>query len=278
VILPGRDVSFLDFARALTREITDDKILDYAGSVAFSAVLALFPFLLFAVALASLVIDPGSLDALVAQIRRVMPAQAADLLTDRLRALTSGPHPGLLTASAVGAIWAASGAVASLTSAFDSAYDVKETRPFWKTRGIALLVTLAAAVLFVVASSIALVTPALTGALGEPLGTLAMWLRWPIAALIMVAILASLYYLLPDVEQDFKLFTPGSVTAVVGWLVASLGFSLYVGHFGKYELVYGALGSVIVLLVWMWISALSVLVGAEINAVLYHLAGERARR
>src|SRR3954465_5017382 len=110
MILPGRDVPWKDFARSLWDEFQNDNLVDYAGSIAFSAILALFPFLLFAVALASLVIDPSTLDALVGQIRQVAPAQVADLLGDRLRALTSGTRPGLLTVSAVGAVWAASGA------------------------------------------------------------------------------------------------------------------------------------------------------------------------
>jgi membrane protein len=277
MILPGRDIPWRDFARTLWCEVRNDNLVDYAGSVAFSAILALFPFLLFAVSLASVVINPSTLDAMVEQIRRVAPAQVADLLGERLRVLTSGTRPGLLTLSAVGAIWAASGAVTSLITAFNIAYDVCDSRPLWKVRGLAVLVTLAAAVLFIAASAIALATPAFAGALGQPLGTLVMWLRWPVAAVIMILIVACLYYLLPDVEQDFKLITPGSVVAVVAWVVASLGFSLYVGHFGNYEVVYGALGSVIVLLLWIWISALAILLGAEINAVIEHLSPEGKR-
>ena len=272
MILPGRDIPWRDFQRMLIREVRDDDLVDYAGSVAFSAILALFPFLLFAVALASLVIDPGTLDPMIEQVRRVAPGQVADLLGERLRALTSGARPGLLTLGAVGATWTASGVVASLITAFNKAYDVCDDRPFWKTRGIAVLVTLAAAVLFIGASAIALATPVFAGALGQPLRTLVLWLRWPVAAMIMTMVVACLYYFLPDVEQDFTLITPGSVAAVVAWLVASLGFSLYVGHFGNYEVVYGALGSVIVLLLWIWISALAVLLGAEINAVIEHLS------
>jgi membrane protein len=277
MILPGRDIPWRDFARALWREVRNDNLVDFAGSVVFSAVLALFPFLLFAVALASMVIDPGTLDAMIEQVRRLAPTQVADLLGERLRVLTSGARPGLLTLAAVGSIWTASGLVASLITAFNIAYDVHDDRPFWKTRGLAVLVTLAAAVFFVGASAIAVATPAFAGALGQPLGTLVLWLRWPAAAVIMILLVACLYYFLPDVEQDFKLITPGSVIAVLAWLVASLGFSLYVGHFGNYELIYGALGSVIVLLVWIWISALAVLLGAEINAVIEHLSPEGKR-
>ena len=270
-------MSWKDFGRDLYHEADRDHLLDFAGSVAFSAFLAVFPFLLFAVALASLVIDPTTLTTLIDQIRRVAPPGVADLLADRLRALTTGTPPAVLTVGGLGALWAASSAIAALTTALDSAYDVEETRPFWKTRGMALLITLAGSIFVVAATAIAVAAPAVAHHLGGPVGTLVLWLRWPVAALIMAFVLACLYYFLPDVEQSFRFITPGSLVAVVLWVLASLGFSLYVGHVAGYEVVYGALGSVIVLMLWMWISALAVLLGAEINAVLEHRAPEGKR-
>ena len=277
MLLPGRDLPLREFARDLYRETSDDLLLDFAGSVAFSTFLAVFPFLLFVVALAGLVIDPATLDSLVAQIRAVAPSQVADILEDRLHALTAGSSPGLLTVSGIGAVWSASSAIAALTTALNEAYDVVEGRPFWKTRGLALIVTIGAAVLTVVASAIAIATPALADRLPHVLGVAVLWLRWPVAAAIMMLVVACIYYFLPDVEQEFRFITPGSVVAVVGWILASLGFSQYVQHFGSYEVVYGALGSVIVLMLWMWISALLILVGAEINAVIEHRSPEGKR-
>lgn len=275
MILPGRDVPLRVFARDLVREIGDDHVLDYAGSVAFSAFLAIFPFLLFAVALAGLVVDPRTLDALVGQVRQVAPDQVAEILDDRLRALVVGTRTSLLTLGAVGAIWAASGAIAALMTALNAAYDVVERRPFWKTRAIALAMTIAAAVLIVAASVIAIVTPHLAAWLGGPMKVAILLLRWPVAAALMFVVIACLYHFLPDVDQPFRIVSPGAVVAVVGWVAASLGFSLYVSHFGRYEVVYGALGSVIVLLLWMWISALVILVGAEINALFDEYAKAR---
>jgi membrane protein len=132
-------------------------------------------------------------------------------------------------------------------------------------------------VLFIAATVIAIATPAVAHAVGDPLGTVILWLRIPVAAVIMLFVIACLYYFLPDVEQQFKFITPGSAVAVVVWILASLGFSLYVTHFGSYEVVYGALGSVIVLLLWLWISAFVMLVGAEINAVIEHYSPEGKR-
>jgi membrane protein len=268
MLLPDRHVPARVLARALWEGILQNDLLDYAGSIAFSAILSVFPFLLFAVSLASLVIDPATLGSLVEQVRRVMPAQAADVIAHRLHVLTSGPSRGVVTVSAVLAVWSASGAVASLITAFDRAYGVRESRPLWKTRGLAVLFTLAGAAFFVAAAALALLTPVVAAALGHPLGLVVLWLRWPVAALLMTLILACLYYLLPDVEQGFHLITPGSLVAVALWILVSLGFSLYTSHFGSYEVVYGTLGGAIVLLLWLWLSAVVVLVGAEINAVL----------
>jgi membrane protein len=271
MILPGRDVPVKDFWRALRTKIGQDDLLDYAGSVAFSALLAVFPFLIFAVSLASQVIDPRILAALVEDVRRAMPAQAADVVISRVQALTSGPSRSIATVGALATIWSASGTVTALITAFDRACEVRESRPFWKTRGLAVLVTVAGAVFFVAAAALALVTPAVAGALGHPLRDVIVWLRWPAAALLMLLILACLYYVLPDVDRAFRIVTPGSFTAVVAWILVSLGFSLYASHFGRYELVYGALGGVIVLILWLWLSALAVLLGAEVDALLDHL-------
>ncbi|HZF54407.1 MAG TPA: YihY/virulence factor BrkB family protein [Polyangiaceae bacterium] len=278
MILPGRDVPFREFARQLWRRSDDDNLIDYAGSIAFSLVLAVFPFLLFAVSVAGLVIDPHLLDSLLEPVRRVLLPEAADVVIKHLHELTARSRMGLLTFSAVGAVWVASGAITALATAFNAAYEVTERRPYWKTRGLAVLLTLLAVVLFILASVIAFAAPSLLGHLGGPLGAVLLWLRWPTTILIMMVTVAGLYYILPDVEQRFGLITPGSVVAVVLWLLGSLGFSYYVTHFGAYQVVYGALGSVVVLLLWMWISALAVLLGAEINAVLEHLSSEGKRR
>lgn len=277
MILPGRDVPWGKLLRKVFHETLDDNIIDYAGSVTYSAFLAIFPFLLFLVALASLVINPSMLSGLLEEIHRVAPPAVAQILSDRLTALTSGTRPTLLTVSAVLALWTASGAVAALTTALNIAWDVKETRPFWKTRGVAILVTIAAAVLFIAASALVIVTPVVVRFLGSTLGMVLLWLRWPVAGAIMLLVVACLYRFLPNVKVPFQVITPGALTAVVLWIAASLVFSFYVGRFGNYEVVYGALGGVIVLLLWMWLSALLIIAGAEINATLNQLAGSSRR-
>ncbi|HEX5747929.1 MAG TPA: YihY/virulence factor BrkB family protein [Archangium sp.] len=274
MVLPGKGMSWKEFFTEVKNEYKNDKISNVAGSVTFFAVLALFPFLLFLVALASLVIDPAQAEVLIQELGRVAPEAVTQIVGQRLHDLAAGNNVGLLTVGALGAVWAASGGVVAMMDALNTVYDVEESRPFWKVRGIAILMTLGGAVLSILASLAMVATPAVAKFLGEPLGTLVMWLRLPFAGLLMMFILALVYYLLPDVKQSFKFITPGSVLGVVVWLIASWGFSLYVRNFGSYDANYGALGGVIVMLLWMWISSQVILLGAEINAVLEHKSPE----
>ena len=272
--LPGKGVSWRDFFGVLWKEWKANKITDTAGAVAFSGVVAIFPFLLFLVSLASLLINPSGVDSLVAALRRVAPSQVADILEQRIVALTQGHSPALLGFGAALTIWSASGGVSALMRALNRVYDTEEGRPFWKTTGLALGITIGGAALMVAASALAVAAPVIAGHLGAPFATILLWARFPVAVALVMLGLALVYYLLPNVEQDFAFLTPGAVVAVVLWVAASLGFSLYVSKLGRYELVYGALGGVIIFLFWMWISSIAVLLGAEINATLEHLSGE----
>ncbi|XYH96856.1 YihY/virulence factor BrkB family protein [Sorangium sp. So ce1128] len=274
--LPGKEIPWKDFLNDIKQEWVKDKVDTVAAALTFFGVLSIFPFLLFAVALAGLVIDPAESARLIRELYQVAPPAVANILGERLQALTEGQSPGLLTVGALGAVWAASGGVIALMDALNSAYGVEDSRSFLKRRGIALLVTLGGAVLLAIASALTVATPAIAEHLG-PFGTLILWLRVPVSALIVMGVLATLYYVLPDVEQTFKFITPGSIVAVVIWAIASLGFSFYVGRFGSYEVSYGALGGVIILLLWMWISSMAVLLGAEINAIIEHRSPDGKR-
>lgn len=276
--LPGRDIPWKQFLLTIKDEWMADRVDEVAGALTFSLVLALFPFLLFVVSLASLFLDPADAMSLTAELRRVVPGAVADILGERLHALSTGSRPGLLTLSAIAAIWAASGGVRALIAAFNQIYDVVESRSFWKVYWLSVVTTLIAAALSVAATAVAIATPAIAAAVGGPIGTVILWLRFPVAAVLMALVLALLYYYLPDVEQEFKFITPGSVTAVVIWLLMSFGFSVYVANFGRYEVIYGALGGMIVLLLWMWLTSMVVLLGGEINTIIERLSpdGKRA--
>ncbi|AUX37329.1 MULTISPECIES: YihY/virulence factor BrkB family protein [Sorangium] len=274
--LPGKEIPWKDFLNDIKQEWVKDKVDTVAAALTFFGVLSIFPFLLFAVALAGLVIDPAEAARLMGELYQMAPPAVANILGERLQALTEGQSPALLTVGALGAVWAASGGVVALMDALNSAYGVEDSRSFLKRRGIALLVTLGGAVLLTVASALAVATPAVTEHLG-PLATPILWLRVPVSMFLVMTVLAALYYVLPDVEQKFKFITPGSVVAVVIWAIASLGFSFYVSRFGSYEVSYGALGGVIILLLWMWISSMAVLLGAEINAIIEHRSPDGKR-
>jgi membrane protein len=266
-------MGWMEFFKALKKEWTRDDVGDVAGALTFRAILALFPFLLFLVSLAGIIIDPAQAQTLIQELGKVAPQEVTKILGERINSLAESNPVGLLTVGGVGAVWAASGGVVALMDALNTAYGVKESRPFWKLRGIALLVTIGGAVVAIAAALAVVVTPAIADKLG-PLGTVLTWLRLPIAGVLMMLLWAVLYYLLPDVKQSFRFITPGSVVGVLIWVVASWGFSKYVANFGSYDVNYGAIGGVIVMLLWMWISAQVILLGAEINAILEHRSPE----
>lgn len=271
-------MSWKELAVGLKEEAVEDNVTDIAAGVTYYGVLSLFPFLLFLVALASVVISPQQAEQLVKQLSTVAPGAVTQIVGDRIRQLGQQQNVSLVGLGAVGAIWAASGAVTALIRALNTTYDVRETRPFWKTRGLAIGMTLLAGLLALVSALVAVAAPGVASLVGGPLGTAIVWLRLPVAGLVMMFLWAVIYWALPDVEQDFKFITPGSVIGVVIWVVASWGFSVYVSHFGNYDKTYGSIAGVIVLLFWMWISSVVLLLGAELNAFLEHASPEGKRQ
>lgn len=272
--LPGKDIPWKKFGIALKDEYKKDRINDAAGALTYFGVLAVFPFLLFLVALASVIIKPEQAEELVRQLGQVAPPAATQILGGQIRSLAQGNNVGLLSIGALGAIWAASGGIQAVMRALNITYNVDEGRPFWKTRAISILFVLGGGALGLAGTLALVATPAVASRIGGPLETAIMWLRFPAAALLVMFVWACAYYFLPDVKQKFKFITPGSVIGVIVWLIASYGFSLYVNNFGKYDATYGSLGGVIVLLLWMWISAQVLLMGAEINAIIEHWSPE----
>ncbi len=268
--IPGRDVPLKKFLIKLKDEYKKDRVQDAAGSLTFFGVLAMFPFLLFLVALASVIIQPAQAQALIDQLSQVAPPAVTQILGERLKTLAQDQSVGLLSIGALGALWSASSGVVAVMRALNTAYDVEEGRGFFKTRGIALGFVLFGGALGVAAAAAMVATPALANAVGGQVGTVINWLRLPVAGLIALFVWALAYYVLPDVKQKFQFITPGSVIGVVIWLVASWGFSFYVQNFGNYDATYGTLGGVIILLIWMWLSAQVLLLGAEINSIIEH--------
>lgn len=256
------------FARALWRAWAQNKSTDAAAALTFYGILALCPFLLFVVAAAGLTIRPDQVHALGAALVRNAPPALAPVLLERLRELTSRPHVGLLTFSALTAAFSSTTGVASLVTALNGAYGAPERRPLWKVYALALATMLGAALLALLAAVIAVVAPLVAqhlDAFGRPIGA---WLRVPLAAFLMMFVWGAIYYLLPSVRQSIRSILPGTIVGVLVWLAATTGFSFYVTHFGSFGITYGALGGIVILLVWMWLSSLALMLGADINAVL----------
>jgi membrane protein len=272
-----RRISLLALVKRLVRLFVDHTIPDRAAQLAYYFIFALFPMLAFMVTLAAYLPIENVVSPLIERTSYVMPESTVALLEDQLNALTQKTHPRILTFGFLVAWWSASRGVNALRAALNLAYDVKETRPFWKTQGLALLITLSGAVLLVLGlSAIALGGKAGYWLahqvnLGNEYLKLWFWLRWPITAALLMLSLALTYYLLPDVKQRFRFITLGSVVSTVAWLAATWGFTQFVEHFGHYNVTYGAIGGVIILLTWFYISGLLFITGGEINAILERL-------
>lgn len=276
--IPGTKLTTSEFGRKFLDAWTDDDLTTVAGALTYFGFLSIFPFLLFLVALASVIITPSDAERLVDQLRNVAPPDVADILGARIESLSRSGSPGLLTIGVLGAIWAASGAVSTLMALLNSAYDVKESRPYWKSKGIAILVTISGAILAIIAAILVVATPSVAHALNDTLGTVVGYAGYPVGFLVIIAALVLLYYVLPDVEQRFRFIIPGAVLAGLLWLGVSVGFSIYVRYFGNYEATYGTLGGIIIFLIWMYLSSLTVLVGAEVNAIIEHASPKGKRR
>jgi membrane protein len=276
--------SLLNFQalKATVQEFQRDDALGLAAQLAYYLILALFPFILFLVAIADTFSSPQLVTELLDYFRRALPAEVFDLIeTYTAKTLKDeDAAPGLLSFGILFTIWFASGAFAALINALNRAYDVQETRPFWKVRGIAILMTLGLSVLILVGVLLLIV--------GEPIGrTVAeifglgelfelVWniVRWPAALFFMVFTVALLYYFAPDVDQPFRWITPGGLIGVLLWVLASAAFSFYVSNFGTYNKTYGSIGVVIILLLYLYISSLTILFGAELNATLVRMKEE----
>jgi membrane protein len=277
-----RDLASFRALKATVQEFQRDDALGIAAQLAYYLILAIFPFILVLVSLMGTFGSPELASEILAYLQRVMPEQAYDLIETFTANIISGQAeaPGLFTFGILFTIWAASGAFAALINALNRAYDVQETRPFWKVRGIAILMTLGLSVLILIGVLLLVLGPQIGEAIANVFGleetfTL-VWevVRWPVALFFMVFTFALLYYFAPDVDQPFRWITPGGLIGVLLWVLASVGFNFYVSNFGSYNKTYGSIGAVIVLLLYLYISSLTILFGATLNATLVRMKEE----
>ena len=264
------------------RKVLDDGCPGLAGQLAYFTLFSLFPFLLFLVALTGLVIDnPESvLRTLTERMQGLLPRDAVGLLAEYIDRTLRDASASVLFFGILATLWSGWAAADAMTKAINRAYELRETRPWLKLWGISVLMILG---FMLVIATLALVVfgPEVGGYVqrltGLPDAFLALWgiLRWVLAFLAVTLAHNLLYYLAPNARIPFKWITPGGFTATVLILVASAALNLYVVNFARYNQIYGQVGAIIVLMVWLYSTGLMVLIGAEMNAVLARMAEER---
>jgi membrane protein len=269
-------VGWSEILRRTAVEIYRDNCLGLAAALAYYFFLGLFPAMLALVALASFFPLERLVPRLIESGGPLLPPDVLDIVTGQMEQIAEGNHGSILTFGFLAALWSSSAAVMAIIDALNRAYGVEEGRPWWRTRITAILLTVTLALFVLVSFTLVLLGPALAERLAGFVGggTAAAWawsiLRWPIVFAIIAGAVALVYYFAPDVEQDWVWLTPGSLLAALIWVMASLGFRYYIVTFGNYTETYGALGGVMVLLLWLYISGLAVLAGAELNSEIEH--------
>jgi membrane protein len=259
----------------------EDNLTDWAAALTYYGLLALFPALIALVSIVGLFADPQSTTQKVTDIvTEIGPASAADTFSGPIESITSNRSAAgiLLVVGLVVALWSASSYVGAFMRASNVIYETPEGRSIWKLRPIQMLVTLAIVLLVAVLALALVLTGPIVDEVAEPLGigstATTIWdiAKWPVMIAIAIAVIAVLYYASPNVKlRGFRWVTPGSIVAVVVWLIASAAFAFYVANFGSYDKTYGTLGGLVVMLIWLWITNLALLFGHELNA-------ERERR
>lgn len=254
------------------KEFGDDQMSLIAAGVAFYAFLSFIPAIIASILLYGLVSDPSEVERQVNSFADVLPESAQQLLKDQLSGLVSSNHQSLgigLVVSVLASLWSASGGVGNLITAVNTAYDEDETRGFVKRKGLALILTVGAILVFILTATLVAVFPAVAGALDLP-GPVRVALeaaRWVVVLIVVAVALAVIYRVAPS-RQDarFRWVSVGATVGTLAWILVSVGFSLYVNNFSSYGETYGSLAGVVVLLLWLWLSLCAVLLGAEINA------------
>jgi membrane protein len=281
IALPRR--SWRGTLKRTASEFKEDKLNHWGAALTFYAILSLFPALLVMVSLVGLLADPERVTkVLTVTVSELGPATAASTFQEPIESITSnrGAAGLVFVVGIVAALWSASGYVSAFSDACNSIYEVDEGRPFWKLKPLQLAVTLAIILLAAIVALALVLSGPIVGALGSSLGisdtVLTVWrfAKWPAMVALVLVIFGVLYYAAPNARvSGVRWVTGGALLALIAWIVASLLFALYVSNFGSYNKTYGTLGGVVVFLLWLWITNMAILLGAEFNAET-----ERARQ
>lgn len=250
------------------REAMADGITGEAAKAAYYFFLSFFPLILALFAFTGILGGQEAFEWIMAWLHRALPGEAAEYLEAFVGEVTGESRPGMLSFGIVLTLWAASNVFAILAAGLNRMYDIEEDRPWWKRRLIALAALLVGLVLLTSAAVSLLAGPALIDLFG--LGRFWSWLRWPLAFVLLVFMLWLVYFLLPARDQSgaWRPVLVGAATGAALWVLGTLGFRLYVANFGSYSTTYGVVGGIIVLLIWLYLTALTILFGGEVAATL----------
>ena len=273
-----KDINYKDFFKRLyTKAFNEEEVLSVSAQVAFYFAFALFPLLLFLVSIFGIVMqsDNELRQEMFFYLQQVMPASAYDLVRDTIREVTENSSGGKITIGILAALWSASAGVDSLRNALNGIFNLTEERAWWKaklvslsmTLGLAALVTVALGVIFYGGKLVSTVLGYINLPVSSPL--ILGVLQGIIVLTVLLIVFSLIYNYLPHHKKHkWVWITPGAIVAIILWIILSYGFQLYLSYFGSYDKTYGSLGAVIILLLWLYLTALVILIGGSINAVL----------
>lgn len=276
MLTPALPISWKELARRTFKESLDDDCFGLAAQLSYYFFLALFPAILFLLAIASFFPLENLTDDLARTLGPFVSPEVLQLIEDQMKRLAEGHSGGLVTFGVLGALWSSSAALVSIVGALNRAYDITEGRPWWHVRLVAVGLTLGAALFILLALSLVLAGPALarhlgeTTGWGEPFKWAWLILQWPLAFALVSTAIGLVYYFGPDADQDWDWVSPGAIVATGLWLVASVGLKFYIANFTDYNAAYGAVGGVIVLLLWLYLTGIAIVAGAELNSEIEH--------
>jgi len=279
-----QNISWWELAKRVWTEINNDRVWGRAAELSYYFLLALFPLLIFLTSVIGIVFGPGTgaRQALFSYLARIMPPSAFQLIDATMLEISQASSGSKISFGLLAALWAASNGMSAITDSLNAAYDVEETRPWWKHRLVAIILTIALSVLII--SALLLVVAG--GGIGEgvanaygfgPAFAIA-WkiIQWPVAFAFLILAFALIYYFAPDLrDQKWHWLTPGAAIGVALWLLVSFGFRMYLQFFDSYSATYGSLGAVIILMLWLYFTGLAVLIGGEINSEIENAAAEQ---
>ncbi len=282
----GVDISWREIVtRTIYETFWKDNCLSMAAQLAYYFFFALFPTLLFVVALASYFPITTLIDDMFRTLGGFLPPEALQIITDQIVKISNTKSGGLLSLGVLLALSSSSAAMTAIIDTLNHAYGIPESRPWWKVRLTAMALTVGVSIFILVSFALLLTGPALATRLADVfgLGPAFEWswkiLQWPVIFAMVSVAIALIYHFAPDVRKEWVWLTPGSVLATTLWLLASLGFKYYVANWGSYTETYGLIGAVMILLLWFYMSGLVILIGAEMNVEIEQAgqAGPRRR-